>query len=115
MRMIILVLGLALTATSVRAADTIAPGEARAHAGEHVTIEGAVSAVHTADSGVTFLDIGGSFPNNAFAAVIFKDDAAKFRHLDSFTGRTVDVSGAVRLYQGKAEIVLNDPAQIKLK
>lgn len=115
MRMLILALGLTLTATSVWAADTITPSEARSHAGERVTVEGAVSAIHTAGSGVTFLDIGGSFPNNAFAAVIFKDDVGKFRDLDTFNGKTIDVTGSVRLYQGKPEIVLNDPAQIKLK
>jgi len=115
MKKIILGLGLLLMATSAHAADTIAPDEAGAHAGERVTVKGAVSAVHIAGSGVTFLDIGGNFPNNAFAAVIFKDDVGKFRDLDLFTGKTVEVTGSVRLYQGKPEIVLNDPAQIKLK
>jgi DNA/RNA endonuclease YhcR with UshA esterase domain len=115
MLILVLGLGLALAATSVRAEETFAPNQARAHAGQRATVEGAVSAVHIADSGVTFLDIGGDFPNNAFAAVIFKDDAGKFPDVDSLTGKTVAISGAIRLYQGKPEIVLNDPAQIKLK
>ncbi len=119
MRTIVLVLGpvlgLALTATSAGAEEIVAPSQAQAHTGQVVTVEGAVSEVHTASSGVRFLDIGGRFPNNAFAAVIFKDDASKFSDLDAFAGKTVDVTGSIRLYQGKPEIVVSDPAQLKAR
>jgi DNA/RNA endonuclease YhcR with UshA esterase domain len=94
---------------------TIAAADAKAHVGQTVTVEGAVSAATTARSGVTFIDIGGSYPDNAFAAVIFADDAGKFPNIRALDGKTVDVSGAVRLYKGKPEIIVSDPAQIKMK
>jgi hypothetical protein len=114
MRAVVLALGLALAATGAFA-QSIAPGEAKAHFGQVVTVEGAVSDVYTARSGVTFLDIGGAYPDNAFAAVIFTDDAGKFPDVEKLKGKIVDITGSIRLYQGRPEIILNDPAQIRTK
>jgi hypothetical protein len=60
-------------------AETITPPEAKNHIGQNVTVEGAVSEVHHAQSGrAIFADMGGHYPNNTFTAVIFKDDFNKF-------------------------------------
>jgi exonuclease VII large subunit len=107
-------LALMLTANAARA-ETVSASQAQAHVGQVVTVVGAVSGIHKSNSGVTFLDIGGQYPNNAFAAVIFKDDAGKFPDVDALGGKTVEVTGSIRLYQGRPEVVLNDPAQIKAK
>ncbi len=96
-------------------AQTLQPAEAQAHAGQTVTVEGAVSNVHKISNGITFIDMGGKFPDNTFTAVILAADAAKFPDMDSLNGKTVDVTGQVRLYKGKPEILLKDPAQIKAK
>lgn len=115
MKALIFALGLALTAFPAVAA-TITPPEAKAHVGEIVTVEGVASEVHHAASGkAIFIDIGGRYPNNPFAAVIFADDASKFPNVDTLAGKVVDVTGAIRLYRGKPEIILNDPAQIRAK
>jgi DNA/RNA endonuclease YhcR with UshA esterase domain len=115
MKALILAFGLTLTANPA-IAETITPPEAKAHVGEIVTVEGIVSEVHHAASGkVIFIDMGGRYPNNAFAAVIFSDDASKFPNVDALEGKTVDINGAIRLYKGKPEIILNDPSQIKAK
>ncbi len=97
-------------------AETITPVEAPQHVGQNVTVEGPVSEVHHAASGkVTFIDMGGHYPNNTFTAVIFADEASKFPNVDSLEGKTIDVSGQISLYRGRPEIILNDPAQIKMK
>ena len=107
--------GLMLAAASAHA-EPIAPNEAANHIGQNVTVEGTVSEVdHAASRGMTFIDMGGHYPNNTFAAIIFKDDAAKFPDVDTLNGKTIDVTGVIRLYQGRAEIIVNDPAQIKTK
>jgi DNA/RNA endonuclease YhcR with UshA esterase domain len=93
----------------------IAPADAMAHVGQSVTVEGAVSDVFTARSGVTLLDIGGRYPDNPFTAVILTGDAGKFPDVKTFNGKTVDITGPVKLYKGKPEIVLSDAAQIKAK
>ncbi len=114
MRAIVLALGLALTATAALA-QTIPPTDAKAHVGQTVTVEGTVSDVHTGRSGVTFIEMGGRYPNNVFTAVIFAGDASKFPNVDALSGKTVDITGPVRLYRGQPEIILNDAAQIKVK
>ena len=81
-----------------------------------MTVEGTVSAVHTdSRSGITFIDMGGRFPDQAFTGVIFKNDAGKFPNVESLIGKVVDMTGPVHDFKGKPETVLNDPAQIKAK
>jgi len=97
-------------------AETITPVETPQHVGQNVTVEGLVSEVHHAASGkVTFIDMGGRYPDSIFTAVIFADEANKFSNVDSLEGKTVDISGQVSLYKGRPEIILNDPTQIKMK
>jgi DNA/RNA endonuclease YhcR with UshA esterase domain len=110
------ILALALASIAMPAlAQTIAPADAGKHVGQTVTVEGAVSNVHTTGSGMTFIDMGGRYPDNPFTAVIFSDDAGKFPDADEFDGKTVDITGPVRLYKGKAEIILKSADQIKIK
>jgi DNA/RNA endonuclease YhcR with UshA esterase domain len=114
MKTLVLAFGLALVAAPAMA-HAIQPAEAKGHVGQTVTVEGVVDNVHTAKSGNTYVDIGGRYPNNAFAAVIFSKDASKFPNVSALKGKTVDVSGSVRLYQGKPEIILTDAGQLKAK
>ena len=113
----LLALGFALAAApSLAQTQMIAAADAKAHVGQTVTVEGVVSEVHTAASGrATFIDIGGRYPNNTFTAVIFSRDVTKFSNVDALNGKTVDVTGPVRLHNGRPEIILNDPGQIKAK
>jgi len=59
--------------------------------------------------------IGGGYPNNTFTAVIFSRDVTKFSNVDALNGKTVDVTGPVRLHNGRPEIILNDQGRIKAK
>jgi DNA/RNA endonuclease YhcR with UshA esterase domain len=107
--------GLALAPT-LALADPIAPADTPQHVGQSVTVEGVVSEVNSTDrAGVTFVDMGGHYPDNAFTAVIFKADASKFPDISALAGKTIDVTGTIKLYKGKTEIFVTDAAQIKLK
>jgi DNA/RNA endonuclease YhcR with UshA esterase domain len=114
MRMLILGAGLVLAVLPARA-ETIGAGEVNAHVGQTVTVEGAISDIHTGRSGATFIDIGGSYPDNNFTAVIFAADAAKFPNASALDGKTVAISGPVQLYQGRPEIILKSADQLKAK
>lgn len=115
MRAIVTAFSLFLTAASANA-ETISACDADKYVGKLVTVEGVVSDVHHARSGkATFIDMCGKFPNNGFGGVIFSDDATKFPDMDSLDGKTIDITGMIKAYQGRPEIILNDPAQIKTK
>ncbi|MGC9953219.1 MAG: nucleotide-binding protein [Rhizomicrobium sp.] len=113
MRAPVAILGLILLATP-SVAQTIHPADARAHVGQTVTVEGVVSEVYNAArTNTTFIDMGGIYPNNVFTAVIFREDASVFPDVEALYGRTVDVTGAIRLYKGIPEIILNSADQLK--
>lgn len=93
------------------AAATISPADASKHIGETVTVEGLAS-VYQARSGVTFVDLGGAGRNAAFTGVIFRDKAGAFPNVTSYSGKTVNVTGPVKLYNGKPEITLERADQL---
>ncbi|HTV35809.1 MAG TPA: OB-fold nucleic acid binding domain-containing protein [Xanthobacteraceae bacterium] len=116
MRVSILVLSLSVTASAALAEpQTIAPVDVKARIGQTVTVEGTVSDVHVGRSGAAFIDIGGRFPDNALTAVIFVDDLGKFPGAKALAGKQVAISGPVKLYQGKPEIILKSADQLKTR
>jgi hypothetical protein len=61
----------------------------------------------------TFLDFDRAYPNAVFTAVIFATDRPKFGAPEtSLRGKRVCVTGQIRDYRGKPEIILNDPSQL---
>lgn len=95
------------------AVRTIPAAEAGNYVGQSVTVEGTVSGVSRLGS-VTFIDMGGCYPNSAFAGVIFADDMAASGDVSGLAGKTVDVTGVVKLYKGKPEIVIRSKDQIRV-
>ena len=94
-------------------ATTISPQDAAKSVGKQVTVEGVVVQVtHTAESNTTFLNLCAPFPKHCFNAVIFKSAQATFSDAASSEGKKVRVSGVVKLYQGKPEIVLDKREQL---
>jgi endonuclease YncB( thermonuclease family) len=96
--------------------QTICPEDAIRHIGETKTVRFFVKKSY--DSGrAVFLNSRNDFkdPEN-FTAVIFKKDKHKFTHSpsDYYWGKTVDVTGIIKEYDGRAEIILKDPSQIKI-
>ncbi len=112
MKTIALLFGLSVLSTPALA-QTISATEASAHVGETVTVRGVVDEVHTTGRGTTFLDLGGTYPDEAFTGVIFSEDVGAFPNAQSLEGRTVDISGPVQLYHGRPEIILRSATQLK--
>lgn len=97
------------------AQKVVSPQEASQHVGEVVTVRGTVAGVgHSPRSNTTFVNFGAPYPNHDFTAVIFRSAAPQFPDADSWTGKTVSVTGLVKTYSGKPEIILNSPSQIKV-
>ena len=114
-RLLITSMALALWTVGARAAE-LAPEDAATHVGENVTICGlVVSAKYAgqARGGPTFLDFGKPYPNAIFTALILGSDRAKFGTPEKgMPGKQICVTGQVQLYQGKPQIILNDPKQL---
>jgi hypothetical protein len=87
--------------------------DAAAHAGEMGCVSGRVLRVYTSRSGNTFLDFCTDYRNCPFTSVIFSSDKQKFGNLDTLAGRRVEIRGAITVYQGKPEIIIRDPEQLR--
>jgi hypothetical protein len=95
-------------------AATLTPNDAASHIGQNATVCGVVASTKFdahLRSRPTFLDFGKPYPDQLFAAVIFGTDRAKFGTPETtLQGKRVCVSGTVRAYRGKPEIILTDPS-----
>jgi DNA/RNA endonuclease YhcR with UshA esterase domain len=95
---------------------TLAPEEAPSHVGERATVCGVVaSAAYAARSNgqPTFLNLGKPYPDQIFTAVIWGDDRSKFGSPEStLRGKNICVTGEIKLYRGKPEIILRDSKQL---
>lgn len=96
-------------------AQTISPQDARSHVGTTVTVRGIVDEVHTSDRGNVFLNMGGHYPNQVFTGFIRARNAASFPNVQSYQGKTVGISGALKLYKGKPEIEMDSASQLSAK
>jgi len=89
--------------------------EASEHVGEYACVTGRVDHVYTSQRGTIFINFCPDYKTCPFGAAIFGSDAYKFPKPNQYEGKTVEITGLIRSYQGRPEIVLNDPGQIKIK
>jgi len=105
---------LATIAASQTKIPKYSTSEARHHEGEYATVRGTVYQVFVSRKGTVFFDIDGVYPNQPFAAVIFKGDVAHFPDVSRYQGATAEITGVIRMYQGRPEVILKSPKQIKV-
>jgi len=75
-----------------------------------------VRGIFKSQKGVMFINLGKAFPNNPFSAVIFPSGQSNFYYnpQDSLKGLNICINGEVKVFKGKAEIIVNHPSQISL-
>jgi hypothetical protein len=88
--------------------------DAGAHAGETGCVSGRVLKVFTSRGGNTFLDFCEDYRDCPFSSVIFSSDKRKFGDLQFLAGRQIEIRGPITLYQGRPEIIIRDPEQIRM-
>jgi len=94
------------------AADCIPIHEAARHVGETQCVTGKVLRVKAGNSGVHFLDFCEDQMACPFTVVVFAGDLKDVGDVRRLEGRTIEVHGAVKLYDGRAEIILRRISQI---
>ncbi|MBS1493348.1 MAG: hypothetical protein JST55_07555 [Bacteroidetes bacterium] len=81
--------------------------------GKNAVVTGYIADVYKNEK-VAYLNFDGKFPKNTCAAVIFKDDFAKFGDVNRFKNKNVEVSGIISEYNGKPQIILKSTSQVKI-
>lgn len=92
--------------------------EAAEHVGNTATVCGNVASANYAVGSrgkPTFLNLGKAYPNHIFTAVIFDDYRPKFDYApESLNGSDICVTGLVESYEGKPQIKVRGPSQIRI-
>jgi DNA/RNA endonuclease YhcR with UshA esterase domain len=105
----------AQSAQPVRPASTrIKFADAPDYIGTTVCVTGKVNHVSTSEKGTIFINFCADYKSCPFGAVIFESVASKFPNPDQYTGKNVEITGFITTYQGRPEIVLDNPDQIKI-
>ena len=88
--------------------------EAENYVGKHKCVVGRVYQVFISSSNTAFLDFCEDYRTCPFSAVVFSSDLPNFPNIEQYQGRVVEIDGLIRAYQGRTEIVLVSPDQIKI-
>jgi hypothetical protein len=81
--------------------------------GKSGCVAGLVLRVYSARTGNTFLDFCQDYRACPFSSVIFAADKDRFGDLATLQGKRVEIRGDVVNYQGRAEIIIHDPQQVR--
>ena len=100
-------------------AGRLTSAEAKNHIGERATVCGnAVSAHYAARTkgNPTFLNLDEPYPRQIFTILIWGSGRPKFGEPENkFANKKVCVTGVIKDYRGKPEIVAEQPSQIEIQ
>ena len=111
------ILGLLLRLIATRADElpVIKDSEAIRYVGKSVEVRGFVASVTISPLGTTFINFGQDCPNQTFAGFIAAGSKmATDERINTLQGKIIGITGTVELYQGKPEIRVMSPDQIKI-
>jgi hypothetical protein len=92
----------------------IKDSEALRFVGKEAEVRGRVVSVTTSPLGTAFINFGGEYPNQTFAGFIAAGSAiAGDQRLTMIQGKTISITGIIRLRDGKPEIEILSADQIK--
>jgi micrococcal nuclease len=111
---------LVLSVAAVAGQSAVPAKDAAKHIGEKVTICDKVYGVRYFENGKdqpTLVNMGDAYPNNPFTFVIYGEDRKKFswKPEEFLIDKAVCVTGEVKDYRGKPQIVVSDTAQLVIK
>ena len=111
--LICLLLGLTLPLAAQNIA-TYTAAETKDHIGEYAHVTGHVTEVHVTSKGDVFIRFGPAYPDFDFTAVIYSNDRGKFGDVTRLQARAVTVTGTIRLYHEKPEVILKRREQLEI-
>ena len=102
-----------IAASSLFASDCIPFQEASQHVGDTLCVVGNVHRVKIGVDGVHFLEFCEDHMACPFTVVVFESDLKDVGDVRRLEGRTIEIRGPIKLYEGQPEIILNRISQIR--
>ncbi|MGA8622472.1 MAG: hypothetical protein WB660_28615 [Candidatus Sulfotelmatobacter sp.] len=106
------VLLILLSAVLAAASDCLPIREASQHVGETKCVTGKVLRVKAGAKGVHFVDFCEDQMACPFTVVVFASDLKDVGDVRRLARRVIEIHGPVKLYNGRAEIILNRVSQL---
>lgn len=106
-------MALLLLAAGAAFADCIAMEKAQEKIGADACVTGKVVKVVESRSGTWFLDFCEDYRACPFTVVVFPSNLRDVGDVRLLQGKTIEVHGKIKLYGGRAEIILRDRRQLK--
>ncbi len=104
--------GMVLLATPSAVADCIPMEQAPAKVGDETCVRGTVVQVNQSKSGTWFLNYCDDYRKCPFTVVVFARNLRDVGDVRMLQGKTIEVFGKIRLYDGRAEIILRNAHQL---
>ena len=105
-------LAIVISPALLAASDCLSIGEAAQHVGETKCITGKVLHVKAGVKGTHFIGFCEEQAACPFSVVVFASDLKDVGDVRRLEGRVIEIHGPVKLYDGRAEIILNRVSQI---
>jgi len=99
-------------APSARAADCLPIHQAAQHIGEVKCVTGKVVRISVGTKGVHFLNFCEDQMACPFTVVVFSHDLPDVGDVRQLAGRTIQIRGSLKIYDGRPEIILSRISQI---
>ncbi len=112
-RHLVAVIFILLSPASARAADCLQIHETAQHIGEVKCVTGKVVRVKVGTNGVHFLDFCEDQMTCPFTVVVFGHDLKDVGDVRRLAGRTIEIRGALKIYDNRPEIILSRISQIE--
>jgi len=100
------------------ALPTLTADEAADHIGSTATVCGTVASTKFADRSngqPTYLNLDRPYPDQVVTVVIWGTDRAAFGKPESrYSGKSICVTGKIRSFKGRPQIIARDPSQIEI-
>lgn len=98
---------------SLCTADCVPFQSAPKHIGATKCVTGKVLKVTRTSQGTTFLNFCEDFRTCPFQVVVFRGDLRSVGDVRQLEGRVIEIQGDVQMYDGRPEIILRRPRQLK--
>ncbi|MGA8215445.1 MAG: hypothetical protein WB799_17745 [Candidatus Sulfotelmatobacter sp.] len=99
-------------ALRLAASDCLPIRDAKQHVGETKCVTGKVLRVKAGAKGVHFVDFCEDQMACPFTVVVFRSDLKDVGDVRRLAGQVIEIHGPVKLYNGRAEIILNRVSQL---
>jgi hypothetical protein len=95
------------------AKDCIPFEQATEHIGKKACVTGKILKVAESQSGSLFLDFCENYRKCPFTVVVFRSNLRDVGNVRALEGKTIEITGKIKKWQGRAEIVLKDVRQLE--